>query len=589
MADYTININAKDNTSKQFNKINGGLAGMTAGAGKFKAALGAAGAALAAFGVASKIKGTIDEFDALAKSARTAGAAVSEDAFRGFQVLQKAMGEAGIDAATFERAMLQTTSRIQAGVEGQKSYKAITDKLGDSIRDQNGALKTGDELLTTMINALNQGKITTEDFAKVVGGRAGPLIQQQFASLNTTAEGLEATLADVEKHSNIIPLEAAENAEVFNDTVGRLGDALGKMMTEAITPLLPMLVDFSQNLLASMPAIVDKVSAAFSALQPVFGLIGTVLTEIVFPILQKVFEVLGFIAEAISPLVDAAIPALKSAFEGLKAIVESIVGFFQKVVDGLTSIGDKAKELKDGVVGTFDNMKDSVTGAVSDMTEKTKGFFSDMYEKVVGGSIVPDMVNEVIAEFQRMNQGVVTTTVQTTTTVTEEFQKVGDAIQNDFLSAMQGAFEDGKLTLSDFEGFFKQTLTRILTEALTSGSSINNALGSMFSGGFGGGGGIGSFFSSAFSSIGNFFGGFFADGGRLGANKFGIAGENGAEIITGPANITPMDQLPTKPSVVINLNTIDSRTGTEFLLENKANIENIIQRAFNRRGKEGMA
>ena len=415
------------------------------------------------------------------------------------------------------------------------------------------------------------------------------MIQQQFASLNTTAEGLEATLADVEKHSNIIPLEAAENAEAFNDTVGRLGDALGKMMTEAITPLLPMLVDFSQNLLASMPAIVDKVSAAFSALQPVFGLIGTVLTEIVFPILQKVFEVLGFIAEAISPLVDAAIPALKSAFEGLKAIVESIVGFFQKVVDGLTSIGDKAKELKDCVVGTFDNMKDSVTGAVSDMTEKTKGFFSDMYEKVVGGSIVPDMVNEVIAEFQRMNQAVVTTTVQTTTTVTEEFQKVGDAIQNDFLSAMQGAFEDGKLSLSDFEGFFKQTLTRILTEALTSGSSINNALGSMFSGGFGGGGGIGSFFSSAFSSIGNFFGGFFADGGRLGANKFGIAGENGAEIITGPANITPMDQLPTKPSVVINLNKIDSITCTEYLLENKANIENIIQRAFNRRGKEGMA
>jgi phage-related protein len=321
-------------------------------------------------------------------------------------------------------------------------------------------------------------------------------------------------------------------------------------------------------------------------LQPVFGLIGTVLTEVVFPILQKVFEVLGFIAEAISPLVDAAIPALKAAFEGLKAIVESIVGFFQKVVDGLTSIGDKAKELKDGVVGTFDNMKDSVTGAVSDMTEKTKGFFSDMYQKVVGGSIVPDMVNEVIAEFQRMNQGVVTTTVETTTTVTKEFEKVGDAIQNDFLSAMQGAFDDGKLSLSDFEGFFKQSLTRILTEALTSGSSISNALGGIFSGGFGGGGGG---FGSIFSSIGSFFGGFFADGGRLGANKFGIAGENGAEIITGPANITPMDQLPTGPNVTINLNTIDSRSGTEFLLENKANIENIIQRAFNRRGKEGMA
>lgn len=36
------------------------------------------------------------------------------------------------------------------------------------------------------------------------------------------------------------------------------------------------------------------------------------------------------------------------------------------------------------------------------------------------------------------------------------------------------------------------------------------------------------------------FGGFFADGGYLGAGKFGIAGENGPELIHGPANITPM-------------------------------------------------
>ena len=36
------------------------------------------------------------------------------------------------------------------------------------------------------------------------------------------------------------------------------------------------------------------------------------------------------------------------------------------------------------------------------------------------------------------------------------------------------------------------------------------------------------------------FGGFFANGGTLGAGKFGIAGENGPELIHGPAKITPM-------------------------------------------------
>jgi hypothetical protein len=122
MADYKIKINAEDNTKGAISSINKGLGGLSVSAGKLKGALVAAGGALAAFGVANKVKDTIDSFDNLAKSARMAGAASSEAAFKGFQVLQTAMGEAGIDAATFERAMLQTTSRLKAGTEGQKSF-----------------------------------------------------------------------------------------------------------------------------------------------------------------------------------------------------------------------------------------------------------------------------------------------------------------------------------------------------------------------------------------------------------------------------------------------------------------------------------
>ncbi len=52
MADYNININATDNTSRTMNRIQGGLGGLAAGAGRFRAALGAAGAAFAALGAA---------------------------------------------------------------------------------------------------------------------------------------------------------------------------------------------------------------------------------------------------------------------------------------------------------------------------------------------------------------------------------------------------------------------------------------------------------------------------------------------------------------------------------------------------------
>ena len=46
-----------------------------------------------------------------------------------------------------------------------------------------------------------------------------------------------------------------------------------------------------------------------------------------------------------------------------------------------------------------------------------------------------------------------------------------------------------------------------------------------------------------FGGTGGGFGGFFADGGRLGAGKWGIAGERGPEIIHGPANVTPMNDV----------------------------------------------
>lgn len=589
MADYTIQINAKDNTKKTFSNIESGLGGLAAGAGRFKAALGAAGAAFAAFGVGAKVKGAIDDFDNLAKSARAAGATASGEAFRGFQVLQTAMGEAGIDAGTFDRAMLNTVQRLQKGTEGAKGFSEVVDKLGPGIKTANGELREGPELLKAMINGLNEGKISTDEFAKVVGGRAGPLIQQQFASLQAGAEGLEATLADVEKHANIVPLDAAERAEVFNDSIGRLQMAFGKMGTEIVSNLLPHLQPMIDNLLANAPAIVAGVTEAFEKLRPVFSLIGTLLTEVVAPVLSTVFDVLGFIAEAINPLVDSALPGLKNAFEGMVAIVESIVGFFSGVAETLGNIYDKAMLLKDGVTGSFDSMADSVSEKAKTMTDNVTGWFDDMYMAVVGGSIVPDMVDGVIAEFVRQQQAVEATSYNTTNAVTEDFQNLASTIEQDFVGTLESALSDGKLELNDFQGFFANTITNLITDAIRGGNGIGNAfggIGSMFGGGGGGG-----FFSNIFSGFGSIFGGFFADGGRLGAGKVGIVGEAGPELISGPANITPMDDVNMSSGgapVTININAIDTQTGTQFLLDNKAQIQDIIQRAYNRRGKPGI-
>lgn len=74
----------------------------------------------------------------------------------------------------------------------------------------------------------------------------------------------------------------------------------------------------------------------------------------------------------------------------------------------------------------------------------------------------------------------------------------------------------------------------------------------------GGGGGLGGFFSSAWQGISSFFGGFFADGGSLMPGDWGIAGENGPELLRGGMHgmqVEPMTGAGGDMTQVFNITT----------------------------------
>jgi len=588
---YNIDITAKDNTKGAIGSVGGGLDGLTAKSNKFKAALGVAGTALAAFGVVKGIQDTIDNFDALAKSARAAGAAGSNEAFQGFQVMKQAMNEAGIDAATFDRAMLQTTSRLKAGTEGQKSFAAVTDKLGDSIRDSNGELKSGPELLQSMMNALNEGKITTEDFAKVVGGRAGPLIQQQFASMNTTAEDLQATLDDVAANTNIVDVGAAENAEKFNDTVGRLKEGMGQLMTDAITPMLPVLVELAEKLMAKMPDIIDGVTDAFETLKPVLNLIGTVLTDIVWPIMKKVFEILGSIAEAIAPLVDKWLPVMKDGFDTAGEAIDGLVTFFVDLVEKIKAIPEEVRKMKEAIVGKMGDMVSATKKKMNGWKDSVLGIFKKTEDEAVGNSIIPDMVDAIIDEFMRMKTETTRETAQMNTQVLNQM----DSGMDGYVNTISSSLNKGKMDLTSFGGFFKSTMGKMVTDALSSSSSVGRIISGMMGGGGGGGSLFGTVAKGLLSFIpgGGFLSGLFrAGGGPVSGGKSYMVGENGPEMFTPSGNgriaRNNGDDSGGGLTVNFNINAIDPATGTEFILDQKQQIVGMINQAYRKRGRAGI-
>ena len=179
----------------------------------------------------------------------------------------------------------------------------------------------------------------------------------------------------------------------------------------------------------------------------------------------------------------------------------------------------------------------------------------------------------------------------------------------------------GEGMFNSFSGFLKNFANTVITQIIQKmlvqpminqmtqfGSSLMGGLmgggGAGASGGggfdimslFGGGGfdlmgmfgGISSWFSGLFS-------GFFANGGNVPAGKFGIAGEAGPEIVTGPASVISNSdsfggQVNSGEALTINfnINAIDQATGAQFIIEHKKEITGIIQGAYNKRGKTGI-
>ena len=83
--------------------------------------------------------------------------------------------------------------------------------------------------------------------------------------------------------------------------------------------------------------------------------------------------------------------------------------------------------------------------------------------------------------------------------------------------------------------------------------------------------------------FGDLFAGFFNKGGKIPAGKFGIAGESGPEIITGPANVTSTAdtamQLGRNREVVVNynINAVDAQSFKQLVASDPEFIYNVTR------------
>jgi hypothetical protein len=169
-----------------------------------------------------------------------------------------------------------------------------------------------------------------------------------------------------------------------------------------------------------------------------------------------------------------------------------------------------------------------------------------------------------------------------TNNLTSAFQSLAMSISDSLGNAIQGLIA-GTMSVKDAVASMAQSVSQQLSQlaAQLVKSSILKVL-SMLAGGMAGGGGAGINFG------GMTFGGLYADGGNLGSGKWGIAGENGPEIIHGPAAVTPMGgaSAPQMNVTVINNSSASVNTRKNSRGELEVMVEDMLAEKLIRGGNK---
>jgi len=436
------------------------------------------------------------------------------------------------------------TVLVQLPVLANKNAEAF-EKAGIAVFDANGKFKNladiiGDyekatENLTDAQRAqlevqlgFNRNTLTS---MRLLGGSSEQL--REFQKELENAGGITEEVANKQLKSFAAQMTILKNnvdaaqiviGQALAPAVLKLGEII-KSITDAFSKLDPQ----TQKAIAAFGAIVAIAGPLLIGLGLIIGALGT-LTGVLAAAagaLAFLLSPIGLIIVAIG-LVVAAIIVFREEINAWIKNVEAATqrfrdAFKERFAEALKIVQEFIAAIKTELITKFNKIVTDFGKGVDAIT----GFFADMFDKVVGNSFVPDMIQRIKDEFDKLTANMVKPAEVATDQTAESF----DMLASQVTSSVQEISAETTLLNTIFEGLgakvneslsgivgnlggFGDTVTGLI-------SQISDAINS--SGGGGGSGGLGGLFSSIAG------GGISMD--SLGGSLFGSARPEG---VSGP-------------------------------------------------------
>ena len=319
----------------------------------------AAGGAVA--GMTKFAKSSAAAMDTIDKQSQKMGMSTTA-----YQEWNHAMELSGMSIDTMKTGM-KSLQKAMSGVDEEgNSTSEEFEKLGISLTDANGNLRSAEDIMNETVLALadmEEGAERTAIATKLFG-RAGT---EMAPMLNQGADAIKGMKQEAHDLGLVMDEDAVKSGAKLNDTLTNLKSSLSAMKTQLGASLIPIVQKFAELLTTYIPkiqAIFDKLAPVlvdmFDKLMPpimdladailpvIFDLIDvlmpifTQLAEMILPIfvdlINKLAPILGQIAERIMPLLSDLLSAIIPIIDAIWPLISSLLDLLLSLIDPLLSL-----------------------------------------------------------------------------------------------------------------------------------------------------------------------------------------------------------------------------------------------------------
>ncbi|MCR6096850.1 phage tail tape measure protein [Salipaludibacillus agaradhaerens] len=358
------NIDQKgQKTQSRFSKVAGGIA---KGGAIIGGAVLAAGAAGLAFG--NKFAQSADRVD---KMSHRLG--MSRE---GFQEWDFILSQAGVEIDSLQNGMKTLSQRMNEARDGTGKGAEAFDKLGVSVHDSNGELKTQEDLFEDSIRSLQgmEDEVEKAALAQQLFGRSG---QELLPLLNEKGGSIDDLREKAHELGLVMGDEAVDAGVQFTDTMDQLQRMFQGVFNGIMAELLPGFQSFLDWIMSYMPQIQATIQVLFDVIGKVFGF----AVDVIKTLIDTIQEWYGVNEGTVTKIQEKLREYYEVAKEVIEQVIEKIQEIIQWVRDWFEENEETLQAIVDGYEAFVEKIFEFIEAFVQYVVDEIR-FFLDLLQEI---------------------------------------------------------------------------------------------------------------------------------------------------------------------------------------------------------------